>query len=149
MARTAKQCSVVHTRWWTTRCVNATSKRSDLEAGLDESCKSWKDYLNVVIDKFLGKSHEPIAHLDRVPLSSVLPSNMFARWFHVKKFEHTDILDNETHGWVPETLDSHADNAAAQKYLTEGDEKRAAHKLRMDALESGSQSSQDNTINLY
>ena len=117
--------------------------RADLEAGLDESCKSWGDYLDVVINKFCDKFHQPTAHLERVPLSDVLPAQMFARWFHVKHFQHTDILDNETHGWVPATLDSAADTATAQEYLSNGDKKRAAHKERMDALESGSQSSQE------
>ena len=121
--------------------------RTEVEAGFGESVKSWKDYLNAIIDKFLAKFHEPTAYLERVPLSDVLPCNMFARWFHVKKFGQQDILDNETYGWVQSTADTDADNAAAQKYLADGDEKRAAHKLRMDALEAGSQSSQD-TINL-
>ena len=90
-----------------------------------------------------GKNYE--IYMERWPLSKVLPPNMFSRWFHIKRFDAGDITLNAVHGWVPETGDPSKDSEDAHKYLESGDNMRAKHKARMEALEAGmgSQSSQD------
>ena len=120
--------------------------RAKLEDELDENCKTWKDYLSVFVNRYMSMFDDVQIFLDRVPLSHILPTNMFSRWFYQKKFDPSDILDNAEHGWVTDSGNSTEDAAKAKQYLDKGDEERAKHRARMELLES--QPSSQETVDI-